>query len=320
MAEPKRAQWYVHFSEGEEGPMTSQNLRDLAEAGKINPDTPIRKEGMAKAIPASKVRGLLQHPPQTHITESQTKADSEHSILQPPKENAAMNLLGDKDIETTDRSNSSESFFSIAEGATLREDFQTALKNYSLFIETELSNTSLLQIAHTNRGLILIHLDSVEEGKKDLLRATELGSDKAKELYDTFDYNPSSTTIVDQDIVINDNSGQSIHIVPPELITYLNMNHRFNPPFIIALGTIVNLLFYAFSPFGNGVGLNIFVSQLTIIIVLTGASYGIVSLFAWLTNLLIKQSILPIHRAVMCSVICTLIILGAILNCHIHGK
>lgn len=320
MAEPKRAQWYVQFSEGEEGPMTSQNLRDLAEAGKIHPDTPIRKEGMAKAVPASKVRGLLQHPPQTHIIESRTRADTEQSVFQLPKEDAGMDSLGDRDIETSDRNNSSESFFSIAEGATLREDFQTALKNYSLFIETELINKDLLQIAHTNRGLILIHLGSIEEGKEDLLRAIELGSDKAREIYKQFLYKPGSTTTNHKDVVINNYSEQSKNIPPPELINDLSMNHRRKSLWILVLGAIVNLIVYAVSPFGKGVSLRILVSQLAIVLALTGSSYGIVSLFAWLTKLLIKQSLPPIHRAVMCSVVCTLIILGAILEYHIHGK
>jgi hypothetical protein len=320
MSEPKRAQWYVQFSEGEEGPMTSQNLRDLAEAGKIDPDTPIRKEGMAKAIPARRVRGLLQYPPQTHITGSQTRAESEHSIFQPPKENAEMNSLGDKDIETSDRSESSESFFSIAEGATLSEDFQTALKNYSLFIETELSNKDLLKIAHTNRGLILIHLESVEEGKKDLLRAIELGSDKAREIYNTLLPKPSSTTIVYQDVPVANYNGQSKNIISPELINHIPMNNRRKSLCVLILGVIVNVIVYAISPFGKGVSLHILVSQLIIVVALTGVSYGIVSLFAWLTKLLIKQNLPPIHRALMCSVLCTLIILGAILEYHIHGK
>jgi hypothetical protein len=320
MAEPKRPQWYVQFREGEEGPMTSQNLRDLAEAGKIHPDTPIRKEGMAKAIPASKVRGLLQHPPQTYITESQRRADTEHSIFQLPKENAEMNSLGGKDMETSERSNSSESFFSIAEGATLREDFQTALKNYSLFIETELINKDILQIAHINRGLILIHLDSVEKGKKDLLRAIELGSDKAREIYEQLIYEPNSTTIVDQDVSVNKYSTQSIDINFPEPINDISIKAGSTSLWILILGGIVNITLYVFSPFGKGLGIYILAIKLAIVIALTGASYGIVCFFSWLTKLLIKERLPPIHRAVMCSVLCTLIILGAILHYNIHGK
>lgn len=61
MAEVRRAQWYVQLSGIEEGPVTSQTLRSLADAGIIRLDTPIRKEGMMKPVPASKVKGLLTH-------------------------------------------------------------------------------------------------------------------------------------------------------------------------------------------------------------------------------------------------------------------
>ncbi len=60
MGGASRPQWYVQLSGIEEGPVTSQTLRSLAEAGRIYPDTPIRKEGMTKAVPAGKIKGLLR--------------------------------------------------------------------------------------------------------------------------------------------------------------------------------------------------------------------------------------------------------------------
>jgi hypothetical protein len=88
----------------------------------------------------------------------------------------------------------------------------------------------------------------------------------------------------------------------------------------LVLGVIINFLVYIISPFGKGVGLHIFVSQLATVLALTVVSYGIVSFFDWLASLLIKQNLPSIHRAIISSVVCTLIILGAILNYHIHGK
>jgi hypothetical protein len=51
--------------------MTSQTLRTLAEVGRIYPDTLIRKEGMAKSVPASKIKGLLINNAQEHIINGQ---------------------------------------------------------------------------------------------------------------------------------------------------------------------------------------------------------------------------------------------------------
>ena len=80
MAEATQPQWYVQFSGVEEGPITSQTLRSLAEAGRIYPDTPIRKEGMTRTVPAGKIKGLLKHSAQTHISGSQVSPDHRPSI------------------------------------------------------------------------------------------------------------------------------------------------------------------------------------------------------------------------------------------------
>ena len=71
MAKATRPQWYVQLNGIEEGPMTSQTLRSLAEAGRIYPDTPIRKEGMTKTIQASKIKGLLNQNVQAPIINAQ---------------------------------------------------------------------------------------------------------------------------------------------------------------------------------------------------------------------------------------------------------
>jgi hypothetical protein len=80
MAEPTRPKWYIQLNGVDEGPMTSQTLRSLAEAGRISPDTPIRKEGMSNTVPASKIKGLLKQSTQKHITAGQVRSDNKSSI------------------------------------------------------------------------------------------------------------------------------------------------------------------------------------------------------------------------------------------------
>jgi len=80
MAKATRPQWYVQLNGIEEGPMTSQTLRSLAEAGRIYPDTPIRKEGMTKTVQASKIKGLLKLSTQQNIIGGQVKSDYRPSI------------------------------------------------------------------------------------------------------------------------------------------------------------------------------------------------------------------------------------------------
>jgi hypothetical protein len=71
MPKTTRPQWYIQLNGIEEGPITSQTLRSLAEAGRIYPDTPIRKEGMTKTVQASKIKGLLNQNIQAPIINAQ---------------------------------------------------------------------------------------------------------------------------------------------------------------------------------------------------------------------------------------------------------
>jgi hypothetical protein len=48
---------------------------------------------------------------------------------------------------------SSERYFYRAEQAVNNNALETALKNYSLFIDNNVTNKELLKTAHTNRGL-----------------------------------------------------------------------------------------------------------------------------------------------------------------------
>jgi hypothetical protein len=320
MARPKRTQWYVQFSEGDEVPVTSQDLRELAKAGVIHPHTQVRKEGMAEAVSARKVRGLFQQSPEGEPAESRTIADTQHSTSRFPEDNVGRNANGDKDIKASEGTGSWESFFSMAEEATLDEDFETALKNYSIFIENELSNKELLNIAHTNRGLIFIHLGSIEEARHDLLRAMELGSDKARQIYDEFFERARSTTVVHQDDPENSRGAHSAKTISAEPANGRSANALCKSLWILFVGVAVNLIAYVASPFGKGVGLQALVRQSITVLAITAASYGIVTFFGWLARLLIKQNLQPVHRAIICSIVCTLMILGAILEYHLHGK
>jgi len=52
-------QWYVTLEGVEQGPLTPGQVKELVAAGAIGVTTPIRREGMDKAVPAAAVKGLL---------------------------------------------------------------------------------------------------------------------------------------------------------------------------------------------------------------------------------------------------------------------
>lgn len=59
MAGQPRHQWYIWLNGTEHGPLSARFLFSLARAGKIRPDTPVRRDDMTQAVPAGRVRGLL---------------------------------------------------------------------------------------------------------------------------------------------------------------------------------------------------------------------------------------------------------------------
>lgn len=67
MAGQPRHQWYIWLNGTEHGPLSARFLFSLARAGKIRPDTPVRRDDMTQAVPAGRVRGLLDGtaPPKT---------------------------------------------------------------------------------------------------------------------------------------------------------------------------------------------------------------------------------------------------------------
>jgi len=61
MAGQPRHQWYVWLNGTEHGPLSARFLFSLARAGKIRPDTPVRRDDMTQAVPAGRVKGLLDN-------------------------------------------------------------------------------------------------------------------------------------------------------------------------------------------------------------------------------------------------------------------
>jgi len=52
-------QWFAILDGVEIGPLPASQIKQLAESGKIGPATPIKRVGMERFIPASKVSGLI---------------------------------------------------------------------------------------------------------------------------------------------------------------------------------------------------------------------------------------------------------------------
>jgi hypothetical protein len=56
-------QWYYGWDDQILGPFSAQQLRDLAEAGHIQPMDTIWKEGVQDGVPAYRVKNLFAPPP-----------------------------------------------------------------------------------------------------------------------------------------------------------------------------------------------------------------------------------------------------------------
>lgn len=57
------AQWYYARDGQQAGPVSSQQLQQLAASGKLKPSDPVWREGMTSWSPASGVAGLTFAPP-----------------------------------------------------------------------------------------------------------------------------------------------------------------------------------------------------------------------------------------------------------------
>lgn len=57
---PLKTKWYCRFSEAQEGPFSSRQMRALAKEGRITAKTPVRREADERWYSASKVRGLFR--------------------------------------------------------------------------------------------------------------------------------------------------------------------------------------------------------------------------------------------------------------------
>ena len=59
MTSAKKSWWYA-IGQNKFGPCSSSELLKLVEQGKLFPDSLVWKEGMAKWVPASRIKGLWQ--------------------------------------------------------------------------------------------------------------------------------------------------------------------------------------------------------------------------------------------------------------------
>ena len=57
---PSHQDWYVQTAKDDAGPFTSAKIIEFAKAGKIKPDTMLRKAESQQFIPASKINGLIK--------------------------------------------------------------------------------------------------------------------------------------------------------------------------------------------------------------------------------------------------------------------
>ena len=57
------ADWYCEINGVKLGPITSAELKQLAQSGKLQPDHPVWKEGMQQTVPARTVKGLFGAAP-----------------------------------------------------------------------------------------------------------------------------------------------------------------------------------------------------------------------------------------------------------------
>jgi hypothetical protein len=72
--------WYYTRGGKKEGPISSQQLRQLAEAGQLQPTDRVWKEGVAKPVEARFVKGLF---PQMHHGHAPQENDPQHAASQP---------------------------------------------------------------------------------------------------------------------------------------------------------------------------------------------------------------------------------------------
>ena len=71
--------WFYYSGDHRLGPVGSQQLKDLARAGQLQPDTLIWKEGMAEPQAAAKLKGLFTAPmPHHHQQRCQVKGGRQY--------------------------------------------------------------------------------------------------------------------------------------------------------------------------------------------------------------------------------------------------
>jgi hypothetical protein len=74
-------QWYFGYGETRQGPFTGQQLKELAEAGKIQPMDTVWKQGVERGVPALRVKNLF---PETETPAAPVPVQGEPEAPAPP--------------------------------------------------------------------------------------------------------------------------------------------------------------------------------------------------------------------------------------------
>jgi hypothetical protein len=80
-------QWYYAQQGQRQGPVSAQQLKQLASSGQLKPTDQVWKQGMAEWQPASKVQGLFLLPP---VRATAVPAPLASEVLPPPVPTANM--------------------------------------------------------------------------------------------------------------------------------------------------------------------------------------------------------------------------------------
>ena len=87
------AQWYCKISGKAIGPLSSRQLKMLADDGRLQPDNPVRQGNQGKWVPAQRVKGLFP-PADSSRAESDAKIPPQNAARVPPSPRAASRGTG----------------------------------------------------------------------------------------------------------------------------------------------------------------------------------------------------------------------------------
>ena len=91
------ADWYCESDGKQQGPLTALQLKQLADAGKLQPADPVWREGMTQRVPARSVKGLFNSPAAAASAASPKPA----ALVPRPKEEEPEDLVEFEMVEET---------------------------------------------------------------------------------------------------------------------------------------------------------------------------------------------------------------------------